>query len=194
MYGKPLRGLFAADDRYFVQLGADFASLEARVMGHFVMPYKDGEALAESLVAVKPNDLHAFPVSNQLLTPQGWKNISDLTDQDQIAQWDNGLISFIKPTNIVLRNNNIEDLMYKFSGASGFTMTTTNKHRVLIQNNTTKEYETVLAKDLNLLPKYKYSVPLSGNLTTTGLDIPDHIVQLIVATQADGHLNTDSDQ
>lgn len=161
-------------------------------MGHFVIPYKDGEALAESLVAVKPNDLHAFPVTNQLLTPQGWKNISDLTEQDQIAQWDNGLISFVSPTSITLRNNNIEDLMHKFTGSSGFSMTTTNNHRVIVQNRVTKKYETVLAKDLNLLTKHKYSIPLTGTLDTVGLDIPDYLIQLIVATQADGHLNTDS--
>jgi hypothetical protein len=53
-----MRSLFGCGDG-FVQLGFDFASLEARVQGHYVKSYEFGEELAESLVAEKPNDIHS---------------------------------------------------------------------------------------------------------------------------------------
>lgn len=59
LYGDKMRGLFGAGKGLW-QLGFDFASLEARIMGHYVLPYKDGAALAEAMVAEKPNDLHSL--------------------------------------------------------------------------------------------------------------------------------------
>jgi hypothetical protein len=58
LYGEPMRNMFKSGKGLW-QLGYDFASLEARIMGHYVLPYKDGKALAESLVAEKPNDVHS---------------------------------------------------------------------------------------------------------------------------------------
>jgi len=54
-----MRNLFGCGKGLW-QLGYDFASLEARVMGHYVLPYTDGAALAEALVAEKPNDIHSI--------------------------------------------------------------------------------------------------------------------------------------
>ena len=59
VYGDKLRALFGSGPAWY-QLGFDFASLEARIMGHYVIPYKDGQALAEALVAEKPNDIHSI--------------------------------------------------------------------------------------------------------------------------------------
>lgn len=59
LFGKEMRSLFKAG-KGFYQLGFDFASLEARIMGNYIIPYKDGEALAEALVAEKPNDIHSI--------------------------------------------------------------------------------------------------------------------------------------
>lgn len=59
LYGEPMRNLFGCGKGLY-QLGFDFASLEARIMGAYVMPYKDGVALADALVAEKPNDIHSI--------------------------------------------------------------------------------------------------------------------------------------
>lgn len=59
LYGEEMRSLFGCG-KGLVQLGYDFASLEARVMGHYVMRYTDGAALAEALIAEKPNDIHSI--------------------------------------------------------------------------------------------------------------------------------------
>lgn len=59
LYGEQMRNLFGSGKGLW-QLGYDFASLEARIMGHYVMPYKDGIELANALVAEKPNDIHSI--------------------------------------------------------------------------------------------------------------------------------------
>lgn len=59
LYGENMRSMFGCGKGLY-QLGYDFSSLEARVMGHYVLPYKDGEFLAKALVAEKPNDIHTI--------------------------------------------------------------------------------------------------------------------------------------
>ena len=57
VYGANLRALFGAGKDH-LQFGFDFSSLEAMIQGHYCMPYTDGVALAKTLVATKPNDIH----------------------------------------------------------------------------------------------------------------------------------------
>lgn len=59
LFGEEMRSMFRSGKKLW-QLGYDFASLEARIMGHYVLPYTDGEALANALVAEKPNDIHSL--------------------------------------------------------------------------------------------------------------------------------------
>ena len=56
VYGKEMRSLFGCGDG-MLQFGFDFSSLEARIQGHYILPF-DGEQLAEQLLASKPNDIH----------------------------------------------------------------------------------------------------------------------------------------
>lgn len=57
VYGKEMRSLFGSGPQG-LQLGYDFSSLEARIMGHYVIKYPGGEEMAEAMLAEKPNDLH----------------------------------------------------------------------------------------------------------------------------------------
>lgn len=59
IYGGKIRALFGSGKDH-LQLGFDFSSLEARIQGHYCIPYTDGAALAETLVASKPNDIHTL--------------------------------------------------------------------------------------------------------------------------------------
>jgi len=59
LYGEQMRSLFGCGKGLY-QLGYDFASLEARIQGHYCIPYRDGVALAASLIAEKPNDIHSI--------------------------------------------------------------------------------------------------------------------------------------
>ena len=58
IYGKEMRSLFGCG-KGMVQLGFDFSSLEARIQGHYCLPF-EGEELAEQLLAAKPNDIHSI--------------------------------------------------------------------------------------------------------------------------------------
>lgn len=59
IYGKPMRSMFGCGEG-LVQLGFDFASLEARVEGHYILPFDGGDELSEALLAEKPNDIHTL--------------------------------------------------------------------------------------------------------------------------------------
>lgn len=58
IYGKEMRSLFGCGEG-MVQLGFDFSSLEARIQGHYILPF-NGDELAEQLLASKPNDIHSL--------------------------------------------------------------------------------------------------------------------------------------
>jgi hypothetical protein len=59
VYGKEMRSLFGSGE-HGLQFGYDFASLEARIQGHYCWKYTGGEELAVSLLAEKPNDIHTL--------------------------------------------------------------------------------------------------------------------------------------
>lgn len=59
LYGEVMRSLFGAGDD-LIQLGFDFSSLEARVEGHYILPFEGGEELTVALLASKPNDVHTL--------------------------------------------------------------------------------------------------------------------------------------
>lgn len=58
IYGKEMRSLFGAGNGG-VFFGFDYASLEARIMAHYVFKYPGGEQLGLTFVAEKPNDFHS---------------------------------------------------------------------------------------------------------------------------------------
>lgn len=57
VYGKELRSLFGCGEGA-VFYGFDYASIEARIMAHYVYNYTDGIELGKAFVAEKPLDLH----------------------------------------------------------------------------------------------------------------------------------------
>ena len=105
LFGEKMRSLFGSG-RGLHQLGYDFASLEARIMGHYVLPY-DGEELANALLASKPDDLHSqnsrklgidrgsaksfsyacLPMDTKVLTMQGWKYYTEIQEGDKLLTY-----------------------------------------------------------------------------------------------------------
>lgn len=59
VYGKEMRSLFGSG-KDGLQFGYDFASLEARIQGHYCWKYTGGQELAVTLLAEKPNDIHTL--------------------------------------------------------------------------------------------------------------------------------------
>lgn len=143
LYGSIMRALFGPGDNR-IQFGFDFSSLEARVNGHFVMPYTNGAALAESLIAEKPND--CFDIDTEILTDLGWVNYKQITDATNLAQWNvfENLISYTKPEKIIVKES---DTMIKIFG-DRVDLLVTPSHRIVVYNEDKEEYQDVYAKDL----------------------------------------------
>jgi len=59
VYGKEMRSLFGSGEGG-LQFGYDFASLEARIQGHYCWKYTGGQELAVTLLAEKPLDIHTL--------------------------------------------------------------------------------------------------------------------------------------
>lgn len=103
-YGEEMRKLFGAGKKS-VFYGFDFASIEARIMAHYVFNYTDGEELGKTFVAEKPNDLHtkmaevmgiprseAKSINYGIIYGASWKKIKKMTgksDEDSKVIVDN---------------------------------------------------------------------------------------------------------
>lgn len=111
IFGEEMRNMFGCGKGLF-QLGYDFASLEARIMGHYVIghpskPYPQGVELANALVAEKPLDVHSLnakklgidrssaksfsyaclPMQTKVLTKHGWKFYGDINEGDTVLTY-----------------------------------------------------------------------------------------------------------
>lgn len=186
LYGGPMRSLFGAG-KGFYQLGFDFASLEARIQGHYVLKYEGGHELAEALVAEKPNDIHCYSEDTQLLTLGGWKLFTELTPKDKVAQYDNGKVNFVTPSEIII--SDYEGIMYEDT-KSGYKVTP--NHRVIYTRYSEGKGRVRVSLAEDLVPSSDKRYLLGGVTTKPDINIKDEFLQLCIATQADGHLNFDS--
>lgn len=152
IFGKEMRSLFGCgEDAY--QLGFDFASLEARIQGHYIMPYEGGKELAESLLAAKPNDVHCYSEDTEILTQYGWKSFGDLDENDLVGQFNDG-IEFVKSLDIIWEdyNGTMINLKHKYIDQ----LVTPNHNIVLFKNGKyrlvkAKRIHRTIYKDYNLI-------------------------------------------
>lgn len=190
LYGENMRNLFGSGKGLY-QLGFDFASLEARIMGHYVIPFKDGEALAEALVAEKPNDIHCYREDTEILTESGWKLFGELCGVEKVAQYNNGRIEFVIPDGIVWQK--YKGKMY--NDPTTFFSVTPN-HRLYYESYTAanrgKEKGRIcLAEKFSPSSDKRYI--LGGVVTNPEhTELRDEEIQLLAAIQADGCLNKDN--
>lgn len=129
-----------------IQFGYDYSSLEARVNGHFVYTYTDGPALAESLVAEKPND--CFDKETLLLTKKGWIHSDEITEDTLIANWSSNplhLVTYAKPSKII-RRQHIGKMIKVFGDRLDIKVTP--NHILVVYNRTNNQYVELEAKDL----------------------------------------------
>lgn len=75
LFGTEMRSMFRSGKPWY-QLGYDFASLEARIEGHHVLPYTGGEELAKALLAVKPNDIHSLTAKKMGISRDHAKSVN----------------------------------------------------------------------------------------------------------------------
>lgn len=182
IYGKEMRSLFGCGEG-MVQLGFDFSSLEARIQGHYILPF-NGDELAEQLLASKPNDIHCYSEDTEILTPSGWKTFGGLKKGEKVAQYENGLITFVEPLDIVWQQYEgamYEDPITKFK--------VTPNHRVLYKAFKSGKEHIVRADEFKPSSDKRYIV--GGFKVDGSLDLSDSFIKLLVATQADGCLAKD---
>lgn len=114
VYGGNIRALFGSGKDH-LQFGFDFSSLEARIQGHFCIPYTDGVALAETLVAVKPFDIHTVNAEKLGISRGDAKAISYacVTEDTEVFSILNGWIpiSKIKPETQKCVSVNTKDMI-----------------------------------------------------------------------------------
>lgn len=151
--GARMRGMFGCGEGY-VQLGADFASLENRIQGSYVYDYNGGPQLAETLIAEKPNDLHCLDIKTEILTKKGWMLFKDLDKEIQVAQWNINTqhMSYTYPLDII--SSHYKGDMVSVEG-DRLSMLMTPNHRCVVYKDN------------------KYQEILAENLTTDGV-IPTH--------------------
>lgn len=187
LYGEPMRELFGADEDYCYQIGYDFASLEARIEAHYCFKYETPteqgvKEYCESLLLEKPHDVHCYSEDTEILTKEGWKLFGDIEEGEEVAQWENGVISFVIPETIVWQD--YKGIMVEIKNAKISQLITPN-HRVLLEDR--GKFRVKLAEDLLNL-KSQYNIITSGKF-----DCKDSLfIRLAVAVQSDGHLNKDS--
>lgn len=187
VYGKELRSLFGCGENA-VFYGFDYASIEARIMAHYVFNYTDGEELGKTFVAEKPNDLHCYSEDTEILTENGWKTFGNLTVGEKVAQVDyNYNIEYVIPKEIVWQRYTGDMVLIENKNISQFV---TPNHRVLYNTIKNKKLKIKTADYFETVKGTDIRIPLSGNLLG-GLDIDTDIIRLIVATQADGCLAKD---
>lgn len=129
---------------------------------------------------------------HELLTPNGWKNISEVTYEDKVAQYHDqtGKLDFVHPTNL---SQHKADYTWEFTSKQGhIRQSTSPKHRMYLKNRTAHglkgeviEAEDMEPKHFNSHRSYQmagYGVGDCGGLTSQE--------RLLIAIQADGHFDT----
>lgn len=100
---------------------------------------------------------------HELLTPNGWKNISEITENDVVAQYD-GDSEEITFTNPVKVSNHVAEYTWEFSDGLTVNQSVSPRHRMFLENNdidSTDTYAVVEANDVDddyLSPDYSFKL------------------------------------
>ena len=148
---------------------------------YFDAGYKCEACGAEVGKDIDKRNLHCLEKGTDVLTAGGWKPVEQVNGLDRVAQFDpqNEEISFATPTNFYQGH---ADKIYKIGYKKGFSMGVSGNHRVLIKKMPKGDWETVLAKDLEVGTWSK--IPAAGKGAGSAALSFDE--RLMIALQADG--------
>lgn len=153
--------------------------LEHRI--HFKIPnYMLGATLDNSLILID----ECFDDSHDLLTDSGWKNVSEITEDDLVLQYnDDGTSEFTKTLRVIHKPYSGKLVQHDVSSVS---FSVTENHRVVFKNS--KDELTIkLAKDTSAT-NWNFITSSIGNADTEEFNITDDEIRLAVAVQADGSI------
>lgn len=123
--------------------------------------------------------------TTQLMTPNGFKYLSELNEGDCCYVWKDGKLCIEK-----INKLNVYDFdgeMYQFKGRN-YQQTVTDSHRVLYKKPNTSTYSIKEAKDL--FGHSKLSLPVgSDGINREDFPITDELLKLCVITLTDGSID-----
>lgn len=131
-----------------------------------------------------PNLQNCFDNKTEILTKAGFKLFKDLTDKDLVAQWDNNIITFVKPLDYI-KNKYVGDLVYLHN--QHINICGTPDHRYLVFNRKTGN------EKVGLLENYPsdYKQLHAGLYIGGNVSLSNEIITILAATQADGYYHKD---
>jgi DNA polymerase I-like protein with 3'-5' exonuclease and polymerase domains len=124
---------------------------------------------------------NCFDKDTEVLTPSGWKKIAELREyfpEEQVAQWENGAISFVKPTGYISSRS---DELVKIKNTH-IDLYVTSNHRCLLRNRKTGELKVFDA--LNYPSDWEQIH--AGKYSGTGSSLTQDEIDFMVVVQADG--------
>lgn len=188
LFGENMRSMFGVDvEEGFIQMGYDFASLEAMIESHYCWRYDDEDkTYCKSLTMEKPNDVHCYDEETEILTEVGWRKFGDIQGL-KVAQWGlDGKVEFVTPLDYVWQP--YTGKMVKVESNS-LNMLVTPNHRQPVFKRKPGDWQTETAE--KLLTCSQWGLPAAGVLD--GDKEADLLfLALCVAAQADGHFTSDS--
>ena len=128
-----------------------------------------------------------FDCSAEILTPLGWKKIKDIEDGDMVAQYENGIITFVKPLSKIVKPYNGKMCEYSNKRNNYYSFTTPKHNLVCVKKNGT--FYKVKADEINS----QVSIIRSGIIDNEGIDMSDDELRLFVAISADFTLRKEGD-
>lgn len=137
------------------------------------------------IVAWSIRDESCFDVTTEILTDSGWKFFKDLTKEDQVAQYDNGKISFVLPSHYTEKEVD-EDLVGFHNQQSSINQLITKDHRVPFWDEHHNEQRELTAEEFNPHSRKRF---ITSGLKVDGIKgnlLP--IERLLIALQADGSI------
>lgn len=138
------------------------ADSSAAHIGSLMYPFVNNTEMYCYLTELSKNE--CLTPDHEVLTPQGWKPISEITANDSVAQWNykTKVINFVSDFKIITKDYN-DDLVHIYSKDKSLEQLVTLDHRVPVfhddpDNNIQFQY----ARDLNFTDKESF--PVSGYL------------------------------
>ena len=128
-------------------------------------------------------DEHCFGDDVEIMTNKGLISIADVTEDTLVAQWDDGKVSFVKPT-YLHRYDNPGDV-YELTTHNGQKNIVTGKHEFVLKSRTTGDYVKKKLTDINF--NNLWHIPMSGEGSTQRK--LSYLDRLVIAAQADGHVS-----
>ena len=117
----------------------------------------------------------------EVLTPNGWIGLSDVTNQTYVASWntDSQLITFAHPLGIIPS--------YDADTISVGDVEMTPDHRMWVYRNDCSAPAKFLTAAELAAVRTNWSIPTCGVLPTTGMGVGADLMRLLTWVQADGH-------